>query len=856
MKRFTKYIAALVVALSPIITFGQGQFTTIGTDFWLAYNNTGTYYELKFVSTSACTVTLTFTDGSIPQRTIPITGAGVTGYVLNHTTPDGLDEMAAVRNNAGTANKSVRITSTAPIGVYAINQQAALTDATSVLPVTNYGTKYIAFDGITLGGHKYLVISSEDGNNIYINGGSAIPLDKGQVYAKTSSVELSGDIVTSDKPVAFFNASHQLRIPTSSTSYTDQAFEQLPPVSSWGKEFLVPITQRASEFVRVIASMDNTSVTFAGNTYTINAGETLTNALIEINEPTYVKADKPIGVCTYMVGSGYKGGYGDPAIAWVPSIDQHMKSATITPFAPLAVPSTSTQLDAHWGQVVVNTEHKDDTKVNGQALSGGTWVDGPAESGLSVYNMPFIEDNGGWEKPYTFTNDHGLVLLGYGTGSAESYQYLAASSSRKLDAYFTINDIHYEDANSFLVPFDCGTPFNFKAIIEYTLNLSAPDGYIRWFVDGSEITSAKNQKIWTMPYMSAGSHEIILRVTDEYDRVEEMKTTLTVECSTGISPTPVTIDEGQSVTMTIALGSGTTPVPIKFNLSAVSPSDADPLYYSFPASVTMLANTSSITFTVNTTVNNVIGEPDRLLRIEASASGYPAMYANITIKDVSTAAQRVISLKATPLSINEQPGEAPNTFTVAVSLPTNVKSIDPVRVTLSYAGSTATYSDDYSLSKTEATSYIDIPAMQNSVSYTITALQDYLIEGDETVVVKGTAPTDFSMSASANSATITIKDKTLGDIIVKKLNGDASEPSTHGKFWIGFKDQNVKSTQPVVINYVLTGTAKEGVSYENLAPYKATIAPGQNGVEVDVKVINNYIVEGLRILEIEIISID
>lgn len=728
MKQLTKYVLTLAALLAPILAFGQGQFTTIGTDFWLGFNSRGTYYELKFVSTSACTVTLTFTDGTVPDRTINIAAAGVTSYVFNHTTNDGYDEMAAVRNSTGISKKSLKITATAPIGIYAINQQSALTDATSVLPVTNYGTEHIMFDGITMTDHKYIVISPEDGNNIYINGGGAIALNKGEVYTKVSATELSGDIVTSDKPVAFFMVSHELRIPTSSISYTDQAFEQLPPVSSWGKEFLVPVTQRASEFVRVIASMDNTSVSFAGTSYTLNTGETLTGGLREINIPTYIIANKPIGVCTYMVGSSYKGNYGDPAISWVPSIDQYIKSATIAPFAPTAVPGTSTQLTAHWGQVVVKTAYKNDTKVNDEALSGGTWVDGPVESGLSVYNMPFLQASGGWEKSYTFTNNNGLVVLGYGTGSAESYQYLAASSSRKLDAYFTINNIHYEDAN-LQIPFNCGTPFNFKATIEYDLNLAATSGYIRWFVDGVEVTSAKNQTTWTMPYMSAGNHEVILQVTDEYNRVEEMRTTLAVECSIAISPTPVTINEGESVVITIALSSGITPVPITFNLSAASGSDADPLYYSFPSSITMPANASSVTFTVSTTINSLV-EPDRLLAIKASTSSYSDSYANITIKD-----------------------------------------------------------------------------------------------------------------------------RTSGELIVKQLN-DASEPSTNGKFWIGFKNENIKSTLPVAVNYTLTGTAVEGVDYEIPPTYKAAIPAGQNGVEVEIKTKNNFIVQGLRIVTITLDSID
>lgn len=852
MKTIQK-ITLLIILLLPLSLFGQGQFTTIGTDFWLGFNNVGTYYELKFVSTSACTVTLDFTDGSVPQRTIDISGAGVTGYVFNiNRDVDGYNEMAAVRNTNGKSNKSVRIRSTAPIGIYAINQQSALTDATAVLPVTNYGTKYIAIDGRTMGSQKYLVIAAEDGTTISINGSSNIALDAGQVYAKSSGIDLTGDVITSNKAVAFFNVSEQLRIPLSSTSYTDQAFEQIPPVASWGKEFLAPVTERSSELVRVVASMDETQVFLGDKEFTINTGKFIDTMIVQ---PLHIKADKPIGVVTYMVGSSYKGGYGDPAISWVPSIDQHMKSASITPFAPLAIPSTSTQLDQHWGQIVVPTDYKDDTKVNGAPLSGGSWFDGPAGSGLSVYNMPFLKESNGWDKSYTFTNEHGLVLLGYGTGSAESYQYLAASSSRKLDAYFSINDLHYEDAN-LLVPFDCGTPFNFEAVVEYTMNTSASDGYIRWFIDGVEQVDAKNQKVWTLPYMSGGNHEIELRVTDAYNQVETMRTTLDVECSTGLSPQTSTIFEGESATLTIALGSGTTPVDLIFDISAITGTTASTTDYSFPATVKMVKNTSSVTFTVNTSVNNIINEPDRLLKIKASTSGFSDMTASITIKDKSTVTQRTVSISASPISINELPEGVPNVSTVKIALPAGITTTTPIRINLSYAGGTATLNDDYIINKPEATSYIDIPGNQNEVIFTVSAKEDFIIEGDEAIIINATAPIDYTMQTGASNATITIKDKTFGNLYVKQLSGDAAEPSINGKFWIGFNNENITCTQDITVNYTLSGTAKEGIDYEAMAPYKATIPAGSNGVEVEIKIKENFIVEGNKTVNLEITSID
>lgn len=837
-KKLIKFLLSLLL-LSPVTSFAQGQFTTIGTDFWLGYNSTGTYYEIKIVSTAACTVTLDFTDGT-ESRIIPITGAGVTGYVFTST------EMTAMRNvNTGVANKSVHITSTAPVGIYAINQQSALTDATAVLPVTNYGVKYIAIDGISMNAQKYIIIATENGTKVTINGVQVAVLNRGQVYTKSSTTDLTGDIITSTAPVAFFNVTHALRIPNSSISYTDQAFEQLPPVSSWGKEFLVPVTERKSEMIRVVGSMDGTEVEINGISTTINTGTFIDKM---ITSPTYISADKPVGVCTYMVGSEYlKPSYGDPSIAWVPSINQHMKSATIAPFAPLAIPSTSTQLDKHWGQVIVPTDHKNDTKVNGGPLSGGVWIDGPIGSGLSVYNMPFTN----WDISYTFTNDYGLVLLGYGTGSAESYQYLAASSSRKLNAYFSINGLHYEDAN-LAVPFDCGTPFNFEAVVEYDMNLAAANGYIRWFIDGVEDASVRNQLSWIIPYFSGGNHRIELWITDSYNQVEKLATTLDVECSTGMNPRVATICEGASIEITLALGSGVTPVDLPFTLSTLAGSTATS--YSFPSSVTMLANTSSVIFTVSTSANKLINETDKLLKLQASASGYPDLTADITIEDCPVAEHRIISLVATPNIINEPSGASPNASTVTVALPTAVTSAVPVRVNLSYTG-TATYPSDYVLSDPQAASHIDIPALQNSVSFTLTAVDDFFVEGDETVIINGEA-SSYTMQAGASTVTITIKDYTLGDLMVKKLSSDAAEPSTNARFWIGFEDENVTCTNDLKVTYSLSGTAVEGRDYQSLSPHYVIIQAGNNGIEVEIKTINNYIVEGARTVIITILSVE
>jgi hypothetical protein len=91
-----------------------------------------------------------------------------------------------VYNISGTSNKSLRIQSTAPVSVYALNYSENTTDATHVLPVNNLGTDYYHFSYFQRLSYPdgYTVVATEDGTSVYDNGTlRAGPLSAGQVYS-------------------------------------------------------------------------------------------------------------------------------------------------------------------------------------------------------------------------------------------------------------------------------------------------------------------------------------------------------------------------------------------------------------------------------------------------------------------------------------------------------------------------------------------------------------------------------------------------------------------------------------------------------------------------------------------------
>ena len=265
--RFVGALALLFLFSNQL--FSQGQSTTQGKDFWLSYGQNATYpaqdnmLQLRIVATKPTTVTLTFTlDGK--TETFNVAAGQVYTRTFNAA------EAAKVYSNAtGTSNKTLHITSNELISVFAISIYQATTDATNVLPATNYGKAYRHVTYRTLGGSSgigdgYTLVAVEDNTQVKENGTLVATLNRGQVYSNyTPTGDKTGTLITSDKPIAYFTTNTCVNVPQG-VSACDCLFQQEVPVHSWGNKFLIPVTKRGIERVRVVASQDGTTITQTG----------------------------------------------------------------------------------------------------------------------------------------------------------------------------------------------------------------------------------------------------------------------------------------------------------------------------------------------------------------------------------------------------------------------------------------------------------------------------------------------------------------------------------------------------------------------------------------------------------------
>ena len=520
----------------------HAQVDTRGTDFWLTFgqnvniiNNGGYSLQIRIVGgDEATTGTIYFTNLGTK---VPFSVAEKQAYTHSLTNA----EKSAVYNTAqGANNLSVHITTTAPVMVYALNQADATTDATNVLPVTALGTDYyqISYTERFTTVDAYSVVAIENATKVYHNGILAATLNTGQVYYRTST-DMTGSHITTDKPVAYFMMNNGVNIPAD-VSAIDVLFQQCPPVNTWGKNFFIPVTHRGIERVRIVASQDATNLTVAGGALPATVPVGSQNRLTNLNAGQWVEleikiadrgcsiaADKPVGVCSYLVGRNFPGvldNNGDPATAWVPPVEQMIASATIAPFIPVG----TTRLTDHYALVIVPTNAKAQTTMatgtgTPVALSGGSWYDNPTIS-YSYYILK-LENNAA--VAYTFANPQKLFVMGYGVGVYESYYYIAGCAFRSLDVAFYANDIHYQDLSTETI---CSQPTQFRA--EITGDVSTSSGYLKWYINNIEELAARDQWTWSKT-LADGTYNIKMEVLYNDNNL----TTKTVEAEMTVATT-------------------------------------------------------------------------------------------------------------------------------------------------------------------------------------------------------------------------------------------------------------------------------------------------------------------------------
>jgi len=417
------------IQANPIPNLDEISTQNAGTEFWLAFPHGNPDREAirLFITGAANTTGQVDIPGLGFSQSFVVTAGAVTTIGLPLETDLGPSSDVV-------GNKGVHVTAQADVTVYGMNRKDFSTDAYLGLPVDTNGTEYIvlAYENSEPGilepqATQFAIVAAEDATSVTITPSETtgtrtagvpytITMNEGQTYQLFNSddagTDLTGTIITSDKPISVFGSHTCANIPPD-INFCDHLVEQLPPPVSWGKEFVtMPLATRVGgDTFRFLASTDGTVVRVNGVIVAlINRGNFHEQL---ITTPAHIVANAPILVAQYSNGTDVDFVTSDPFMMLITPFEQFLGDYTVTtPTADIMV---------NYINVVAPDEAAGAITLDGTAIPAGSFTPIGA-SGFSGVQLNVALGSHNLAGPLPF----GVFV--YGFDSADSYGYPGGGS--------------------------------------------------------------------------------------------------------------------------------------------------------------------------------------------------------------------------------------------------------------------------------------------------------------------------------------------------------------------------------------------------------------------------------------------
>ncbi|TWI88555.1 Calx-beta domain-containing protein [Chitinophaga japonensis] len=292
-------------------------------------------------------------------------------------------------------------------------------------------------------------------------------------------------------------------------------------------------------------------------------------------------------------------------------------------------------------------------------------------------------------------------------------------------------------------------------------------------------------------------------------------------------PVPgITVAEPYTGGLQFSLPAGvTTDMPLHFTLGALHndpSSTASATDYTLDSTAFRISTGNSVTIPFTVVDDNLVEGTEALYVtatvVDAESRTYDFTPYNIQILD-DDASALTVTASATEIV------EGGATITLTISLPSGTFASSDIPLTVTGGGSSS--AADYT-PLPDAT--FMIPAGANNATFSLMALADDMVEGDETLVISGSA-TDYTITPF----TLTIRDVTWNDpsnlqLEMSVTGSPVKEGNTAG-LRVRFVN-DVKAGKPIVVTLTRAASSVAGTSDYALASGTITIPAGQREITV------------------------
>ncbi len=320
----------ILLLLATILSFSGFSRTTKGKEFWIAFMenislsvNGQPVFRLHLSSdvNTLCTISIPYTGYT---STLALTAGQVKTFALPTSNFHPMGDEAI-------ANNGIRLIANDSIEVKAFHYRAFFTESSLILPLHEIGTDYLvtAEQGALGNSPSELVVLATQNNTSVeivpsvVTAGLrpvgvpfSVVLQAGQIYQLQAFSDLSGTSVVSlggSKKIAIFSGARQAQngcnfSAAPALGADNHIYDQMYPTFSFGNKYhVIPFQTHLFDFVKVVASQNNTSISVTnGNNFTLNKGQVAT---FTVNTSCEITSNLPVSVaqlsssqdCNYTV---------------------------------------------------------------------------------------------------------------------------------------------------------------------------------------------------------------------------------------------------------------------------------------------------------------------------------------------------------------------------------------------------------------------------------------------------------------------------------------------------------------------------------------------------------------------------